>query len=175
MRYLMLYLFLGLLLTSCRKDNKSLSVKSTKISFKLNGVYHELNGEMTYNPLPVTGCIASYIPISPSQPSILSIGYSESSNVVLGININNVSNLSGNYQLIYGAQNFGDFSLFIGLGGPYALFDPQVYGPNYINISYNITNGRLSGKFSGVIIDWRNNYVPVNLTEGKMDYIPLIQ
>jgi len=175
MRYLVLYVLLGIFLTSCRKESKSSDTRSTKISFKLNGVYHELNGEMTYNPLPVTGCRSQYFPGSPVQPSSLGIEYTESSNQVLSISINNASNISGNYQLMYASQYLGDFSLFYGPDGPYGLFDPQVYGSNYINISYSITNGRINGQFSGVIIDWRHNYVPVNLTEGKIENVPFWQ
>lgn len=175
MRYLIVYIFLGISLTSCRKESKSLSTQATKISFKLNGVYYELNGEITYNPLPVTGCRSQYFPGSPVQPPSLGVEYTESSNQVLNMSINNASNISGDYQLVYGSQYLGDFSLFYGTGGPYGLFDPQVYGSNYINISYNITNSRINGKFSGVIIDWRHNYVQVNLTEGKIENVPFWQ
>jgi len=162
------------MVASCKEDNTlSNDPVSTGISFKINGVYHELNGEMTYNPLPVTGCSAGYLPASNVQPSSLGIGYVENTNQVFGISITNASTSSGNYQIMYQSQNYGDFYIFRGAGGPYILADPQVNGPNFIQINYTITNNRLNGTFSGTIKDF--NFTSFNLTEGKIQNVPFHQ
>ena len=161
------------MVASCKKDNLiNNDTASTKISFKINGVYYELTGEMTYNPLPVTGCRASYMPASNIQPSTLGIEYVENTNQVFGISIINASTSSGNYPLTYQSQYYGDFYIFRG-GGPYILADTQTHGPNALQINYTITNNRLNGTFSGTIKDF--NFISFDLTEGKIQHVPVIQ
>jgi hypothetical protein len=172
MRLLIPITLMSFLFASCNKDNTSSNVPaSTRISFKINGVYHELPGELTYNPLPVTGCSASYLPASNVQPSFLGIGYNKDQNQVLAIGLINASTTSGKYRIRYHSQYYGDFNIFD--GGPYFLADTAAQGPDYFEIDYSITNSRMNGTFSGIVSDF--NFTPYTLTEGKIVNVPFRQ